>query len=532
MALSNKKYFKNSGPGWIQAAVTLGGGTLVSSLYLGVIGGYDFLWLQPLAMLCGIIMLGALNYITLSQDEPKKNRPFILTKNHVSNTLAWGWLVGAVVANIVFCASQFALGTDAIQGNLGWDVSSPYIITFILFIVALVLIWLFSAEGKLSEWVNNVIKVLVATVVISFMIVVVVLGMKGGIEWGAFFKGWIPDFSLLFNPSESYSSFIADTGAYSDFWKGYIADNQRNIIIGAFGTAVGINMTFLLPYALMKKNWKRSDRKWSQYDLMFGLFIPFVLGATCLVLSTATQFHAKKNAVISEKAYNDVLDKRLEAEHGEYIHQNSKEYLDELRNNVGLADKNLSIMLAKRSATELATALEPFLGKHVQLIFGIGILAMAISTMLIHMMINGYALSEAFGHYGSRKWFLIGATIPALSGLFSPFIWAGSVKAAIVVPASVIATMFLPIAYLIFILLMNSKKAMNDQMVRRRLLWNVLMIFATGIASFASVWALIGKINSANPYENMLGLVGLIALSTLLVFGLYQFWQKERKVLS
>ena len=48
-------YAKLSGPGWIQAAVTLGGGTLVGALYLGVVGGYQFLWLQPLAMLCGII---------------------------------------------------------------------------------------------------------------------------------------------------------------------------------------------------------------------------------------------------------------------------------------------------------------------------------------------------------------------------------------------------------------------------------------------------------------------------------------------
>ena len=531
MSKATKNYFKNSGPGWIQAAVTLGGGTLVSSLYLGVIGGYDFLWLQPLAMLCGIVMLGALNYVTLSQDEPKKNRPFILAKNHVSSTLAWGWLIGALVANIVFCASQFALGTDAIQGNLGWDTTSPYVITFILFIIALSLIWLFSGEGKLSEWVNNVIKLLVATVVISFMIVVVVLGAKGGIEWGAFFKGWIPDFSLLFNPSQSYTSYITESGAYSSFWESYIADSQRNIIIGAFGTAVGINMTFLLPYALLKKNWNREERTWSQYDLVFGLFIPFVLGASCLVLSTATQFHAKENAIISEKAYNDVLDKRLHAEFEDFDSYESARKIN-LRNEASDADKSLSTMLAKRSATELATALEPFLGRHVQLIFGIGILAMAISTMLIHMMINGYAISEALGHYGNRKWFLLGAFIPALSGLFSPVIWAGSVKAAIVVPASVIATMFLPIAYVIFILLMNSKSAMGVQMIRRKVLWNTLMIMATGVATFASVWALIGKTNSSNPYEHFLGLLGLILLSVLLIFGIYQYGVKHNKPIS
>ena len=45
-----------SGPGWLQSAITLGGGSLSSSLYLGVLGGFMFLWLQPLAMVAGIVM--------------------------------------------------------------------------------------------------------------------------------------------------------------------------------------------------------------------------------------------------------------------------------------------------------------------------------------------------------------------------------------------------------------------------------------------------------------------------------------------
>ena len=41
-------FFKMSGPGWLQSAITLGGGSLASSLYLGVIGGFALLWVQPL----------------------------------------------------------------------------------------------------------------------------------------------------------------------------------------------------------------------------------------------------------------------------------------------------------------------------------------------------------------------------------------------------------------------------------------------------------------------------------------------------
>jgi len=38
-------FMKLSGPGWLQSAITLGGGSLASSLYLGVLGGFALLWL-------------------------------------------------------------------------------------------------------------------------------------------------------------------------------------------------------------------------------------------------------------------------------------------------------------------------------------------------------------------------------------------------------------------------------------------------------------------------------------------------------
>ncbi|MEZ6147599.1 MAG: hypothetical protein R3B91_19675 [Planctomycetaceae bacterium] len=55
-----------SGPGWLQSAITLGGGSLAGSLYLGVLAGFGLMWLQPLAMIMGVIMLSAIGYVTLS----------------------------------------------------------------------------------------------------------------------------------------------------------------------------------------------------------------------------------------------------------------------------------------------------------------------------------------------------------------------------------------------------------------------------------------------------------------------------------
>ena len=520
-------YTKLSGPGWVQAAVTLGGGTLVGALYLGVVGGYQFLWLQPLAMLCGIIMLSAISYVTLSKDKIE-DRPFELAKKHVSPVLAWGWLIATIIADVVFCAAQFALGADAIQGNLGGSNLPPFLITGVLFIIAFYLIYLFSGEGKAARIIDGLIKVLVATIVLAFMGVVIVLVWNDAIQWGALFKGLIPDFSALFKPTASYASSISATGEYSTFWNDYISDSQRNIIIGAFGTAVGINMTFLLPYSLMKKGWKKKHRELSRFDLVLGLLIPFILGASALIISTASQFHAKKDGYVSEAAYHQVLDDRLKAQHSNFATFDQSR-IAQLREAVPQADKDLSVMLAKRNANDLANALKPFLGNWSQLIFGIGILAMALSTMLVHMMMNGYAVSEAFGQPGKRKLFLIGAVIPAIAGFFSPLIWNGAAKTALAVPASVIATTLLPIAYLMFLLLMNSKKALGEELPRNRILVNLLMLGATGIATFASIWALLGKYQSTNIYDHQFGLFGLIGLPILALIGFIGFLRKEAK---
>ncbi|MGJ8643214.1 MAG: divalent metal cation transporter [Luteolibacter sp.] len=516
-------YFRMSGPGWVQAAVTLGGGSLVGALYLGVIGGYQFMWLQPLAMLCGIIMLAAISHVTLSS----KDRPFVAAKKNVSPTLAWGWLIATMIANIVFCSAQFALGTDAAQNNLGILPKLPYAVTALFAIGALTLLWLSRQKGKASKIIDHVLKGLVALVVLAFMGVVIVLAAKGGVNWGALFSGLVPDFSALFKPASTYAGAISATGENSDFWTSFIANNQRNVIIGAFGSAVGINMTFLLPYSLKAKGWGKKHRELSRYDLLLGLFVPFILATSFLVIATSSQFHAKKDGVHSQASYEKVVDKLLTKTDLAFADL-SDEAKAAARENLPQADKDLGVMLASRNAKDLATSLEPFLGKNAQLIFGIGVLAMAVSTMIVHMMMNGYVISEAFGKPGQTGLFMLGAAMPALTGFLSPILWDGQAKTAIVVPAAVIATTLLPIAYIIFLLLMNSKKTLGEDMPQKRSLVNILMIIAAGIATFASIWSLVGKYNSPAPYEHYFGLTGLIVLPILAIVGITGFVKRNR----
>jgi Mn2+/Fe2+ NRAMP family transporter len=448
-------------------------------------------------------------------------------KKKVSPTLAWGWLIATVVADTVFCAAQFSLGRGAIEDNLGFN-PGPYMITGSLFIIAMALICISQKNEKASALIDNILKVLVGVIVICFMAVVVVLISNGAVKWGQLLSGYIPDFSALFKPTDQIATAIAATGDSADYWTKYVTGEQRSKIIAAFGTAVGINMTFLLPYSLKKKGWAKPHRELSRYDLILGLFIPFILGASALVIASAASFHAQTDDILSvdgkplpgmEAPYYKVLDSSIAKKVSGFDDLSDPEKL-KLRETAPIAERQLAAMLSNRDAKSLAQALEPFLGKNSQVIFGVGVLAMAISTLLVHMMMNGYAISEAFNKVGNAKYFIIGASMPAIAGFFSPFLWSGDAKAAMQIPASVIATTLLPIAYLGFLLLMNSKSALGDQLPKRRGLINALMLTSAGIATFASIWALNSK--------GIPGTIGIIALAALAVIGILGFIKRNK----
>ena len=315
-------YTRLSGPGWLQSAITLGGGSLAGSLYLGVIGGYEFLWLQPLMMMLGIVMLSAIAYVTLSTGK----RPFQAMNEHVSPVLGWGWLVAAMMANLVWAMPQFSLGTAALQQNLfpqylAGD-SAKLICVLCLFLLAAIVVWFYDSPGwgvRIFEWS---LKAMVGLVVLSFFGVVVAMSWKGELDWVSIGKGFVPDFSLLWRPVTGLQRFIDESSA-PDFWTATILRAQRERMIAAAATAVGINMTFLLPYSMLRKGWDRSFRGLAAFDLSTGLFVPFLIATSCVVIAAASQFHARfDEKLISQPAadingsYRDNLEKRVKADAG------------------------------------------------------------------------------------------------------------------------------------------------------------------------------------------------------------------------
>lgn len=527
-------YTKKSGPGWLQGAITLGGGSLAGALYLGVFMGYNMMWLQPLAMILGVIMLSAIAYVTLSTGE----RPFQAINEHVSPVLGWAWIIATLMANIVWCMPQFALGTAAVQQNLlggqTTGIGSTTVICVILLIIGLVINFFYESGSRGIKLFEAVLKIMVGIVVLSFFGVVVALATSNELDFGAVFAGFIPNLSLLNAPAPTFADAIAATGEYAEFWTKEISASQRDIMMTAFGTAVGINMTFLLPYSMLKKRWGIAHRSLAIFDLSIGLIVPFVLATGCVVISAASQFHTQYDDVLNEdgsvnaameKSFADQIDKRLAFE-DENFGELSDEEKQAVRDAAPAADRQLAAMLAKRDNMNLANALEPLTGPTVaQRIFGVGVLGMAISTIIILMLINGFTLCEMLNKPGNKVVHLAGTLIAGLGGFLGPlYFWANAgSKAALAIPTSVIGGAMIPIAYFTFLLLMNSKSLLGAAKPTgaRALKWNILMIIATTIATAGSIWVLLGK---GTP-----GKVGIAILIALFILGLLGFLKNEKK---
>ena len=504
-----KTYTKLSGPGWLQGAITLGGGSLAGSLYLGVIGGTQLLWLQPLMMIFGVLMLSVIGYVTLSTGKS----PFQAINQHINPVLGWGWLIAAMLANLVWAMPQFSLGTAALQQNLGILTDDPetgsqsgkYLCVAILFIVATVVVWLY--DSKAAKVFDVILKVLVGIIVLSFFGVVMILA--GELDWGAIAKGFIPDFSMLSQPAEKFREIIAASSA-PDYWNAEILKSQRSVMVTAAATAVGINMTFLLPYSMLRKGWGKEHRGLASFDLGMGLFIPFFLATTCVVIASASQFHGE---------YDEGLLDTTKPAPTAKLQKAYEKNLTGIQSHLGVLespnhqDRQLAAMLVKRDANQFALSLkklENLAGNKTasaeistdkksatQIIFGIGVLGMAVSTIIILMLINGFCLTEALGTKMSGVVHRSGALLPGITGALGfLFLWSNTqANFLLTVPTSIFGMVLLPIAYFTFFCMINSKELMGDALPKggKRVALTLAMGLALVAASIGAGWSIWSK---------------------------------------
>ncbi len=534
-------YSRKTGPGWLQAAITLGGGSLAGALFLGVILEFNLMWLQPIAMIMGVIMLSAIAYVTLSTGK----RPFQSIKENVSPILAWAWLIAAMMANIVWCLPQFALASGAVQQNLfpeiGWGKWGSWAIGGVILVLAAIVVRAYDSNNKGIKIFETILKILVGIVVISFFFVVGKLTYSGVLDWPAIFKGFIPNLSYLKEPAPAIAEAISATGEHAENWKTVVGGIQKDKIIAAFGTAVGINMTFLLPYSMLRKGWGKEHRGLATFDLSTGLIIPFMLATACIVIAAASQFHAKSDDILNSdgsviagkedgfnKKANLFISKHFSDDLITLEGDAKTAKIEKLRSNLTLADKKVVAMLVDRKDGDLAKSLSS-LGNATmaRMVFGIGVLGMALSTIIILMLINGFCLCEAMGRPGDKKLHFLGSLIPGLLGICFPLIWTGKSLAALAVPTSVIGSSLLPIAYFIFLLMMNSRKLLGDAMPTgvKRVIFNFFMIIATSLATLGSVWGIKDKSLGGVP----VGIIGIGVLLILFIIGIVGFISRNNR---
>lgn len=555
-----KTYLKYSAPGFLQSATTLGGGSLASALYLGVLGGCCFMWLQPFAMVLGIITLSAIAYISLSITE----KPMRELNSNISPILGYGWAVASMVACLVNAMPQFALGVASIQQNIFSGIVpmgkvSECVITFCFFLAAMGLILLYSAGGKAAKIFERIITLSVATIVICFFSVVIFLATQGEIDWAKVFRGFIPNLSVLSAPSPDFMVYLNQLGdGAREFWSSSIVKEQRDVIISASAMAVGINMTFLFPYSMLKKGWDKDFRGLAIFNLCSSLFIPFLLATSCIVIAAASQFHAKPVDGLVDAAwstsqvqgeivksvpmayvdnsgkYQNYIkelvpdgakviyltlqkDKALPPENlvAPYLNLLEKSMISQGNNALGFlpvsaklalmqnqnkVEKQVVSMLVKRDAMNLASTLAPLVGDKVaKYIFGLGVFGMAMNATLMNMLICGLCFAEIFGKFGNRKWEIIGSSLVFFSACVSLFL-AGA-KMWLVIYAGVITMVLLPVASGSFLAILNSKNILKDAAPRglSRVAWNALLGMTLLCTSIASLYVLHSKIGIAGP---------------------------------
>lgn len=408
-------YVRLSGPGWLQGAMTLGGGSAITSLTIGSVYGYELLWVQPLSMVIGCIMLFALSHQTLSTGR----KPFEAMREHVHPSIAWLWAITALASSIIWGFSHYPLSAgmleEIIAVSTGFSLQDSGGIGREMFLFALALLvwglcaytaWNYGAGGRAVKLFETAIKLLSSMIILAFLWVVIVASSNGQIDWGAVMAGYIP--SAL--PSDA---------------KGVTT------IMAALGTAVGINMTFVYGYTLLDRGWGREHRELARYDIVLGLVIPYVLVTSLISIAAAGAFYGSDM---------DIQGKLAPAQAGTMF-----------------ADAGMGAITGR-------------------LVFAVGILGMAVGSLVMHMLCCGAAAGAMFNLEPHSKAYRLALLLPT-PAVLGVFLWS-SMGAYVVLPTSAICGFLLPIAYLGWLFLNNNKTFLGADRPtgRPRVLSNVAMV--------------------------------------------------------
>ncbi len=437
-------YVKRTGPGLLQSAMTLGAGSATASVLAGASFGYKLLWVQPLAMFLGVMMLGALSNVVLTRGE----RPYQSFCKEIWKPLVFLWALGTILSSVIWHFPQYALlagagrdlasmagltvtkaipeGMPQVIDFLGFKISAGitplgFVVSFLVgaFILAMNIIVVFN-YGKGAKGVKiyeRFLRAMIALVIIFFLLVCVL--NIGRVDWMEVVKGFCGYYGFPKNPA---------TGS---------VDSATVLqVLGMLGAAVGINMTFLYPYSLLAKGWGAEHKKLARWDLGMTMFLPFMIVTSLIIIAmTVTGVYNGSDAV-------------------------------------------------QTGLTPLGAA-EAFQGiPGGRVIFCLGLMGMCGGAVSVHMVACGFTMCEMLGLKMTQKRFRLFALTPCI-GYLGVVV---SLPMWFPVVASAVCFTMLPIAYFIFFYLNNKKSYIGDSVGKgaKRAIFNVFLVIALIFACVGS----------------------------------------------
>jgi Mn2+/Fe2+ NRAMP family transporter len=546
-------YGRKTGPAWLQSALTLGGGSAWASLTIGAFFQYELLWVQPVAMILGIVVLAAISHQVLSTGV----RPFDAMKRYVAPWVAWAWVIASLVATIIWHFPQYALAAgmteSMIDAATGWAPTGRTQTALLVAIGAVVLIvstaitWGYPRGRRGIRMYERALKTMVWLIILAFAVVIVRGTIAGRIEWGKVARGFLP----LRIPTDPQGI---------------------ETLMAALGAAIGVNMTFLFPYTLLARGWGRAHRGLSRFGLITGMLVPFTIATSLMIIAAGCTIYgkleflqvkeiaparwqplcavlrdadspahkrvrqllpapakaaarlgaagrplddAKKGSVID--GLNALIASRELHRPGDFAGVEIPADIAELlaRDRGSLPDKELrranrAILAAARLVPPLGRKVSPTRGAEMiaagvgtlfgRIVFGFGILGMVLSTITLHMLVCGFAACEVFGVEPVGWKYRLACLLPA-PGFLGAVLWQ-YMHGWIAIRASAIAGLLTPIAYIAFFIMNNRRKYLGDDTPRgvKGWLWNIAIVVSIVVTCASIIYFLIYN------YDKVLGL--------------------------
>lgn len=261
-----KGYIRLSGPGFMNAAFTLGAGSFASSVTLGAAYGYDMLWIPLYSFAFGIFMLAlsarfvAASEIPVIEAQDKYHGKFF-------GSFATG-LVACFIASIVYTFGQYALGADAVTSLFKVvDINMPKSVSWIFLVAISVPLSLMYGSGenpKAVKFVENAMKVMIGIMLLVFGAVLSVTG----INIPAMIKG------LLIPKLPSGLEGII-------------------MLIGSLTATIGVMDWVLFNNGMISRGYSEEHEILGRFDAFFGGMLPVTLILSFVSIAFAEAFSGK-----------------------------------------------------------------------------------------------------------------------------------------------------------------------------------------------------------------------------------------------